>query len=319
MMLGSREQGAGSRGFGEKVESENRKKIIESEAWSMGREERRINPTKSSLCNFKLAITIAIVLLTSIFIFTGCGGRQSANFIIIAGSTSVQPYVEILVEAYAHYYPEEEIDVQGGGSSAGIQAVESGTAEIGMLSRNLKESEIHLWSIEITKDGLAIIVNPDNPVGNLTLEQLGGVYAGEITNWSELGGLNARIHVITREEGSGTRGAFEEMVMDSRRISPRAIVQDSNGAVRQIVSGDQFSIGFISLGLVNIGERPVKALHIGGVTPSRENIINGSYTLFRSFLFVAKEEPTGEAMQFIDFILSPEGQQILVGEGLIPE
>ena len=261
---------------------------------------------------------IAGVLLISVFLLVGCGGRQSSSF-IIAGSTSVQPYVEILAEEYSVLRPEKLIDVQGGGSTAGITAVESETAEIGMSSRNLKESEQHLWSIEITKDGLAIIVNPGNPVGNLSLDQIRGVYAGDITNWSELGGRNARIHVISREEGSGTRSAFEEMVMDGRRITPRAIIQDSNGAVRQLAADDPYSIGFISLGLVDVGERPVKPLQIDGVAPTRENVINGSYTMFRSFLFVALSEPTGYAMEFIEFIRSPEGQRVLAEEGLIPE
>ena len=263
------------------------------------------------------AIAIGL-LLYSICFLTACGGRQSASFIIV-GSTSVQPYVEMLAEEYAVLHPERKIDVQGGGSSAGIQAVESNTAQIGMSSRNLRESEQHLLPIEITKDGLAVIINPGNPVRSLTLEQIRGIYSGEFTNWRDLGGSDARIHVITREEGSGTRGAFEEMVMDSRRINPKSIVQNSNGAVRQLVSDDRYSIGYISLGLVDVGERPVKALQIGGVDPTRENVINGSYTLFRSFLFVTKEEPTGNVLQFIDFIRSPEGRQLLVAEGLIPE
>ena len=284
----------------------------------MGRNKLINKSGISALTGFQFKAATALALLFSICLFTASCGRLSVD-VVIAGSTSVQPYVEILAEEYAHQHPDEHIDVQGGGSSAGVQAVESGTAQIGMLSRNLKEDEMHLWSVEITKDGLAIIVYPDNPVSNLTMDQIRGVYTGEYTNWSQLGGQNARIHVITREEGSGTRGAFEELVMDKRRISPRAIVQDSNGSVRQLVSGDPFSIGFISLGMVDIGEKPVKALRIDGAAPSRDNVINGSYALFRSFLFITKYEPTGNVMQFIDFVLSPEGQRVLVAEGLIPE
>ena len=259
-----------------------------------------------------------LVAALSLCLLASCGGRRSAA-INIAGSTSVQPYVEILAEEYEHICPEEIIDVQGGGSSAGIQAVESGTAELGMSSRNLKDDESHLWSIEIAKDGLAIIVNPRNPVENLSLEQLRGIYSSEYTNWSELGGTDAKIHVITREEGSGTRSAFAEMVMDGIRIDPRSIVQDSNGAVRQLVSDDPNSVGFISLGLVEIGEKPVKALHINGVTASGANVANGDYPLFRSFLLVATQEPEGTAMHFIEYIRSPDGQRLLAAEGLIPE
>ena len=269
------------------------------------------------LANSKIRALTALLLLSSICLTAACG-RQSAAF-IIAGSTSVQPYVEILEEEYAHMFSDELIDVQGGGSSAGIQAVESDTAQLGMSSRNLKDNEQHLWSIEIAKDGLAIIVNPSNPTANLTLAQLRGVYAADLTNWSELGGPDARIHIIAREEGSGTRSAFEEMVMGDRRITPRAIIQDSNGAVRQLVSDDPYSIGFISLGLIEIGEKPVKPLRIDGIAASQENVANGSYALYRPFLFVAKEEPTGTVMQFINFVRSPEGQRILASEGLIPE
>jgi phosphate transport system substrate-binding protein len=231
----------------------------------------------------------------------------------------VQPYIEVLAEEYAHKYPEIEIDVQGGGSSTGITAVESGATNIGMSSRNLKESEQHLWSLEIAKDGLAIIVNPRNPVRNLTMEQIRGIYSADITSWSQLGGAEAKIHIIAREEGSGTRSAFEEMVMGEERISPRAIIQDSNGAVRQLVADDRYSIGFISLGLVDIGQHPVVAMKIDGAEASRDNIVNGSYKLFRPFLLVAQSEPTGTIMQFIDYICSPDGQRILSDEGLIPE
>jgi len=258
------------------------------------------------------------LLLVSVCLLTACGGRQSAAF-VIAGSTSVQPYVEILAEHYAQVYPEGIIDVQGGGSSAGIQAVESETADIGMSSRSLRESEQHLWVIEIAKDGLAIIIHPDNPVMSLTADQIRGIYAADHTNWDEFGGPDANIHIITREEGSGTRSAFEELVMGDRRITPKAIVQGSNGAVRQLVTDDPHSIGFISLGLVDTGERPVKALRIDGVAASRSNVLNGDYSLYRSFLFVSKERPAENVMHFIDFIRSPEGQRILAEEGLIPE
>ena len=266
----------------------------------------------------------AVLILFSLCLalITACSAGNNSAAFIIAGSTSVQPYVEILVEEYAVLNPGKFIDVQGGGSSAGIQAVESHTAEIGMSSRNLRDTEEYLWNERIAKDGLAIIVNPNNPVTDLTLDQIRGIYTADFVNWSELGvpgAPDAAIHIITREEGSGTRSAFEELVMDERRITPRAIVQGSNGAVRQLVADDPFSIGFISLGLVDIGERPVKALRIDGVAATRNNVLNGDYSLFRSFLFVSLEKPAGSVMQFIEFIHSPEGQKIMSEEGLIPE
>jgi phosphate transport system substrate-binding protein len=269
-------------------------------------------------------ITLILILAFSLIFMSSCS--RSGEGIVISGSTSVQPYAEMLEEEYValhrkypEKYPEIVIDVLGSGSSAGIQAAESGTANIGMSSRALKEAEQELWSVEIAKDGLAVIIHDDNNVQNLTLEQIRDIYTGEIKNWGELGGRDAKIHVITREEGSGTRSAFEDLVMDKNRITSKAIVQDSNGAVRLLVSDDVNAIGFISLGLVDPekGQKLVKALQLDGVEATAENIMNGSYKLFRPFLFVTLGEPDGLTKQFIDFVLSPEGQQVLINEGLI--
>jgi phosphate transport system substrate-binding protein len=194
-------------------------------------------------------------------------------------------------------------------------AAQSGTADIGMSSRTLKDEEKSLWYVEIARDGLAVIVHPSNPIQNLTLNQVRDIYAATVSNWSQLGGTTSKIHVITREDGSGTRAAFVSLVMDKTEITPRAIVQDSNGAIRQLVADDPNSIGFISLGLV---DKTVKALELGGVAATRENVINGSYGLSRPFLFIARSQPTGQTKQFIDFTLSAEGQRLLANEGLIP-
>jgi len=275
-----------------------------------------------------------ILLIISVFFvsFISSCGNSSEEMIIVAGSTSVAPFAEMLAEAYFHLYPEYEVDIQGGGSSAGVAAALSHTAEIGMSSRYMKESELdslkdtgeEWYIIEIAKDGLAIIVHEDNPVKDLTLEQLRAIYSAEVTNWKDLGGNDAKIHVITREEGSGTRSAFEELVMGESYITPKAIVQDSNGSVRLLVSDNKNSIGFISLGLVEgeHGQKPVKALHLEGIEAKVENVRNHSYKLYRPFLFITVvqegKEPEGLTKKFIDFTLSTEGQQILISEGLIP-
>ena len=253
------------------------------------------------------------LIISAACLVSACGQRTAG--VIIAGSTSVQPYAEVLAEEYALARPGSEIDIQGGGSSAGITAARSGTADIGMSSRDLNEKEQDLWSVEIAKDGLAIIVNPKNPIEGLSLEQIRDVYTAKISDWSELGGPKAKIHIIAREEGSGTRDAFESRVMGEEFINPRAIVQDSNGAVKQLVASDKYSIGFISSGLA---DETVKALLLDGAAPTAENVANGSYSLHRPFLFVLAGEPEGLAKDFIDFALSPEGQRILIHEGLIP-
>jgi phosphate transport system substrate-binding protein len=242
-----------------------------------------------------------------------CASARAAG-VVAAGSTSVQPYAELLAQEFEHTHPELAVDIQGGGSSAGVAAARSGAADIGMSSRALRDDELELWSVEIAKDGLAIIVHPDNPCGGLTSEQIRAVYSAEITRWSELGGADAKINVIAREEGSGTRSAFEELLMKDKRITPRAIVQNSNGQISQLVAGDRHSIGFISLGLV---DSAVKALRLDGVVPARENVINGTYSLFRPFLFVAREPPSGPSELFIDFVMSEAGRRLLGTEGLI--
>ena len=257
--------------------------------------------------------TAIFSLILAAGLLSGCGSMNKSG-IIVAGSTSVQPYAEVLAEEYMILHPGALIDIQGGGSSAGIMAAQSGTSDLGMSSRVLKDAEKSLWYVEIARDGLAVIINPANPVQNLTLDQVSDIYSAKISDWSQLGGKKAKIHVITREDGSGTRDAFVTLVMGESNITPRAIVQDSNGAVKQLVADDPNAVGFISLGLV---DKTVKALELDGIAATRENVMNGSYNLSRPFLFVAQAEPTGQAKEFLDFVLSAQGQQMLVNEGLI--
>ncbi|MGC8891638.1 MAG: phosphate ABC transporter substrate-binding protein [Candidatus Saccharicenans sp.] len=247
--------------------------------------------------------------------FSSCRSKSNGTEIIVAGSTSIQPFADRWAELFMEKRPGLVINVQGGGSSAGIQSVKMGAAQIGMSSRELKEDEKDLNEIEIAKDGLAIIVHPTNFISNLTIEQVKSIFAGEITNWKTLNGKDKEIDVVVREEGSGTRGAFQEMVMGKTRITKRAIVEDSNGTVREIVSRDPESIGFISLGLVN---EKVKAVALNGVNPTEETILKKEYRLVRPFLFLTKQAPTGLAKEFIDFVLSDEIQSKLPEEGLIP-
>jgi len=230
------------------------------------------------------------------------------------GSTSVEPFAEALAEEYMIHHRQEKIFVQGGGSSAGIQAVRTGAAEVGMSSRNLMDSEKDLIAVPIIYDAIAVIVHPHNPVKGLTLDQVRKIFSAEITHWNELGGGNHPITLVTREEGSGTREAFQKMIMGPKEISLSGLVQDSNGAIRQVVADDRNAIGYISLGLVN--DR-VRALKIDGIVASVENIQQHRYKIVRPFLFVFKSNPQGLAKDFLDYILSPAGQKLLVQEGLI--
>jgi phosphate transport system substrate-binding protein len=241
--------------------------------------------------------------------------NAAGGVMTVAGSTSVQPFAEKLAEEFMAERPEFNINIQGGGSSAGVRAAQTAAAQIGMSSRNLKDAEKDLYETVIAYDGIAVIVHRDNPLGALSREEVAGIFAGDYSDWRQVGGADGTIHFVAREEGSGTRGAFEKMVMGDRDISLRALVQASNGAVREIVARDPGSIGYISLGLVD--ER-VKALAVDGAEATRASIIAKKYKLVRPFLFLTREEPAGTAKDFIDFTMGPRGQELLSAEGLIP-
>lgn len=257
---------------------------------------------------------VVLVLLLVIVAGTGCAGKQAG--LKIAGSTSVQPLSEELADAFMKKNPDVSIMVAGGGSSAGIKAAQDGAADIGASSRELTpEEKKGLTETVIAKDGIAIIVNPKNDISNLSLDQLRGIFAGEIASWKDVGGKDAPIHVFTREEGSGTRGAFEELVMGKeKKITGKASVQNATGAIRTAVERDESAIGYISLGSVN--ER-VKVVAVDGIKPGEETVLNGTYKLSRPFIYLTKGAPTGVVKAYIDFVLSPEGQRI-VGERYIP-
>ncbi len=269
-----------------------------------------------SLPLFKFSsVSMIFILLVALLLFPSCRQGKSGHTIVVAGSTSIQPFADKWAEVFMEKRHGVVVDVQGGGSSAGIQAVRTGAADIGMSSRELRDDEKELHEIEVARDGLAIIVHPSNPVDSLTIEEVKSIFVGEITTWEKFTGQKKAITVVVREEGSGTRGAFQEMVMGKSRISRKAIVQDSNGTVREIVSRDPNAIGFISLGLVN---KSVKALALNGVKPTEQAILNREYRLVRPFLLLTKEAPSGLVKEFIDFVLSEEIQELIHKEGLIP-
>jgi phosphate transport system substrate-binding protein len=260
-------------------------------------------------------VLLAVILIAiAVILGTGWwGGRVPA--INAIGSTSIQPFAEMLAEGYNIRHPAMPVDVQGGGSTAGLQAAANGIADIGMCSRALKAEESgQFQAVTIARDGLAIVVHPSNPVGDLALEQVLRIFAGEIINWRQVGGEDRPIRLITREEGSGTREAFQKLVMHKTRISRRALTQESNGAVKELVRHDPCAIGYMSLGLVG-GE--LKAVQVDGVEPTARQVVALRYPLVRPFLFVTTGPPSPRAQAFIDFVLSPDGQAMLAKEGLV--
>lgn len=262
-----------------------------------------------------LGCTISRCVATALYLLaTGCGGKHE-RAVNVVGSTSVQPFAEVLAEDYMLVHPEVNVEVQGGGSTAGLQAVANGLADIGMCSRTLTADEAqHFNGTTIARDGLAIVVNTSNTCADLSTEQLRGLFSGAIRNWKEVGGPDGPVRPITREEGSGTRESFVHLVMEKDRIARVALTQESNGAVKELVKGDPAAIGYMSLGLVS---KEIKAVRVDGVEPTAENVLSGSYKLARPFLFVTQGELRPAARHFFYYVLSPEGQKSLESEGLV--
>jgi phosphate transport system substrate-binding protein len=260
-----------------------------------------------------LVVAGVVVAVGVLVVLSCCRGRGAG--VNVVGSTSIQPFAEMLSQEFNGEQPDCPVEVQGGGSTAGLQAAANGLAEIGMCSRALRPEEAGVFrAVTIARDGLAIVVHPSNPVSGLSVEQAKMIFAGLVSGWNEVGGRDAPIRLISREEGSGTREAFVKMVMGKARISRKALTQESNGAVKELVKHDPCAIGYMSLGLVG-GE--LKALPVAGAAPTAEDVRLGKYPLVRPFLFVTKGPPTPRAQRFIDFVLSPRAQAMLETEGLV--
>lgn len=259
-----------------------------------------------------IVIATVLIIMSGILLFSGFGSSERID---IVGSTSVQPVAEKLVEEYKITHPNANINVQGGGSSVGIKSVHEGSAEIGTSSKELDDNEKEgLKEYELGQDGIVLAVNRNNDVSDLTSAQLKDIFSGKITNWKEVGGNDSKIHVIVREEGSGTLDAFKSIVMGNTKIKSDAIVQSSTEAVKQSVKQDENAIGFVSFAHMS---DDVKSLSIEGIAPSTESIADGSYELKRPFLFLVKGEPSGDLKDFIDWINSTEADNVLKGEKII--
>lgn len=268
---------------------------------------------------------MVIAVLMCVTMVTGCApapapaATQSIELsgtINEAGSTSVQPLAELMATAFTKKHPKVTINISGGGSSAGVKATAAGTVILGAASRDIKISEADLIPICIARDGVAIVVNEANNLTNITIEQAAKIYSGEITNWKEIGGADATITVVSREEGSGTREVFEEYVTGhyKKKIKADALFFDSNGAVRSKVTAEKNAIGYVSFGYT----AGLKALTVNNIAPTIENGQNGKYPIVRRLYFLSKSTPTGVVKEFIEFCRSPEGQKIAQDEGYIP-
>lgn len=274
----------------------------------------------------KLKLMVGALLVTMVgATFVGCGSNSENNTasskdtttISISGSTSVGPLMEKIQEKYEEENNNVTLEIQQNGSGAGIKDVISGISEIGMSSRELKDEEKgSVQGTTVAYDGIALLVNPENPVKNISLEDVKKIYTGEITNWKELGGDDAPIVVVSREEGSGTRDAFQEIVgYESEELLKDATISDGSGAVKTTVAGNKNAIGFASFEYI---DNTVSALNINDVEPTADNVKSGDYKLSRPFILVTKEDSlTENGQKLIDFVLSAEGQQIVEENKLI--
>jgi phosphate transport system substrate-binding protein len=265
-------------------------------------------------------IFCVVLTLALIAGFAFAGGEKESQpavyTIAVGGSTSVNPLMEMLVEDYQKAHGSVKFNISATGSGDGIKGVPAGTCEIGMSSRELTPAEkgTDIQELVIAIDGIAVIVNSANPVSSLSQAQIKDIYTGTVTNWEQLGaaanGKTGGIAVVAREPGSGTRGAFEEILKFQDQLVKGAIEFDGTGAIKAEVSRNADAIGYISLGSL---DNTIKALSVDGVAASTANVVNNSYKIARPFILLYKKSvsPKAETKAFLDWIMGTEGQNIV--------
>ncbi|MCL2687422.1 MAG: phosphate ABC transporter substrate-binding protein [Methanobrevibacter sp.] len=261
---------------------------------------------------FKLIIIVIIGIILAYLLINPIDSYERID---VVGSTSVQPLAEHLADEFMKTRPDIKIHVQGGGSGMGIRSTGQGIADIGLSSKLLSNDEKKdITEVEIGKEGIVIAVSNQNNITDLSIDEIRDIFNGKITNWKDVGGKSETIHVITREEGSGTRSSFESIVMGNTKIMNTAIVQSSTEAVKQSVASDPGAIGFVSFAHIS---DDVKTVSVNGVFPTEETITNGEYSIQRPFLFLIKDVNDNVKL-FLDWVKSPAGTEIIKKEKIIP-
>jgi len=266
-------------------------------------------------------VTAVVCIAATATVMGSNDGKANSAVITVAGSTTVQPLMVEFQEEYEKY-ANAKLTVTGGGSGAGVETVKNGIADIGMLSRDLKSTESGHPTI-IAKDGVVILVNVDAGVTKLTLEQIAKIYAGEYTNWNQVGGNNLKINPIIREEGSGTRDCLDTILASVSGFNTNNYTsystQSSTGSMMtqaRMVSG---SIGYVNLGVLDSIDSRTVAVTVDNVKATPENVINGTYKISRNLILITKDaNPSGDIQFFINWILSEQGQKIIAAEGFVP-
>ena len=292
-----------------------------------------------------LAITLAAVMLLATLV--ACGGNNTATnntangttnstnnttddtngdtatttvsgTVNTNGSTSMEDVMGSLKEAFEAENPDVTIQYTGSGSGAGITGAQEGTCDIGLASRDLKEDETGVHQITVAKDGIAIIVNPENPVSDLTIEQIAALATGETANWADVGGNDAEVVFMGREAGSGTRDGFESIT----GTEDTCVYQNEYTSTGEVVAGvaaNPNAIGYASLSAVE-GDTTVKVLTVGGVAPSEATVLDGTYEIQRNFNFIISDstELSPAAQAFVDWATSTAASDLIAGAGAVP-
>ena len=282
-------------------------------------------------------VTLSLSLVIASMIIVGCSDKSNTEkaapkYITIKGSDTMVHLASAWAESFMMSHPDADISVTGGGSGTGIAAILNGTTDICIASRSIKADEVTLakekglspYEIVISRDGIAVVVNPENPIDELTIEQIGKIYTGVYTNWSDLGGPDQDIVILSRESSSGTYVFFQGHVMKKKDYSPDAMLMPSTSAIIQSVTQDKWAIGYVGLGYgVQAGDK-VKMLAVmndadsPAVVPSVATVQDATYGIARPLHFYTNGVPSGLVKDFVDFVLSDAGQAIVLETGYVP-
>ena len=268
----------------------------------------------------------ALLLLSVVFpmvLFLSIPGPALAGSIVIKGSTTLLPIAQKAAEEFMKMHPDLNISVSGGGSGNGIKAIIDGTTDIADSSRFIKDKEVQLATQKgvlpvphrVALDCVVPVVHPSNPLTEITMDQLKAIYTGAVNNWKELGGNDKPIVVISRDTSSGTYEVWHEKVLKKEKVTPKALLQASNGAVSQAVAKNKYAIGYIGIGYLT---SEVKPLTVDGVEASATTALNGTFPVSRALFMFTNGWPEGDTMSFINFVVSPAGQKIVKEERYVP-
>jgi len=268
--------------------------------------------------NFVKKAAFGLVLLC-----VTAGASFAAESIVIKGSTTVLPVAQGTLEAFMKANPGVQMSLSGGGSGEGIKALIDKTTDIATSSREIKDKEVELAKSKginpvahvVAYDAIIPVVHPKNKVSNLTVDQLSQIYQGNITNWKEVGGDDMKIVVISRDSSSGTFESWDHFVMKKAKVTPKAQMLASNGALVTAVAKNKYAIAYLGIGYVN---KSVKPLQVNGITATVQTAMSKEYPFSRELYMYTNGEPQGAAAKYLAFVKSAEGQKIVAKEGFVP-